>query len=149
MPRLQKGTDQSNHMGKSYWFECGKCGYRAKVAGRADQGLHIGVQTVLCQDCKELYDAVTKVRVLPGSRLVLHGTLSTAIGNNEIKNPPSFQWASNRLQYLGEKFSDWLKFPPQCPVSRFHKVRIWNDPDRCPRCGVHLEKNALAYRVWD
>jgi hypothetical protein len=26
-------------MGRSYWFECPKCGYRAKVSGRADRGL--------------------------------------------------------------------------------------------------------------
>jgi ribosomal protein S27AE len=136
-------------MGKSYWFECGKCGYRAKVAGRADRGLNLAVQTILCQDCKELYDAVVQVRVLAGSRPALHGLLSSTGANRESKRPPSFLWASNRLQYTGAKFSDWLKFRPQCPGSRLHKVRVWNDPDRCPRCGAYLEKNALAYRIWD
>jgi hypothetical protein len=136
-------------MGKSYWFECEKCGYRAKVAGRADQGLHVAVQTILCQDCKELYDAVTQIRVLEGSKMAIHGMLAAGSVINRVKRPPSFQWAVNRLQYNGEKLSEWLKFPVQCPVASFHKVRTWNDPDRCPRCGVHLEKSALAYRIWD
>ena len=136
-------------MGKSYWFECEKCGYRAKVAGRADEGLHLAVQTVLCRDCKELYDAVTRVRVHKDGRMALHGTLETISLSGGLKRPPSFNWAVNRLRYFGEPTSDWLKFPLQCPVSPMHKVRAWNDPDRCPRCGVHLERSALAFRVWD
>lgn len=136
-------------MGKSYWFECEKCGYRAKVAGRPDEGLHVAVQTILCKDCKELYDAVTRIRVMDGSRMALQGMLATAPFSNETKRAPSFNWALNRLRYAGEKISDWLKFPLQCPVAAFHKVRAWNDPDRCPRCGAHLERSALAFRIWD
>jgi len=138
-------------MGKSYWFECVRCGYRAKVAGRADEGLHLSVQTILCQDCKELYDSVTRLRILQGSQPALHGTLSNA-SNSSQRDPqkaPSSQWALNRLRYNGEKISDWLKFPLKCPVSNIHKVRVWNDPDKCPRCGVFLERAALAYRIWD
>jgi len=138
-------------MGKSYWFECGRCGYRAKVAGRADEGLHMSVQTILCEECKELYDAVTRLRLLDGCRPMMHGALSTeAIASPaDLKQAPSFQWALNRLRYTGEKVSDWLKFPLKCPVSSFHKIRVWNDPDKCPRCGVYLERAALAYRIWD
>lgn len=140
-------------MGKSYWFECGRCGYRAKVAGRSDEGLHLSVQTILCQDCRELYDAVIRVRLLEGSVPAAHDTLQGATAGNEdglrSKRPPSFQWAINRLRFTGERISEWLKFPLRCPVSSLHKVRVWNDPDKCPRCGVYLEKAALAYRVWD
>src|SRR5215831_18047429 len=105
-------------MGKSYWFECGRCGYRAKVAGRADEGLHLSVQTILCQDCKELYDAVTRLRLLQGSCPVAHGMLAAPFtAQRDATQPPSFQWAVNRLRYAGEKISDWLKFPLKCPVS--------------------------------
>lgn len=144
-------TDQNEHMGKSYWFECGRCGYRAKVAGRADEGLHVSVQTILCQDCKELYDAVTRMRVLDCSSPAAHDSLATVSlsAQAEAKRPPGSQWAINRLRYAGEKISDWLKFPLKCPVSHIHKVRVWNDPDKCPHCGGYLEKAALAYRVWD
>src|SRR5437762_1553319 len=121
-------------MGKSYWFECSRCGYRAKVAGRADEGLHMSVQTILCEECKELYDAVTRLRLLDGSRPLMHGALSAeAIGGPaDLKRAPSFQWALNRLRFTGEKISDWLKFPLKCPVSASHKIRVWNDPDKCP-----------------
>jgi hypothetical protein len=138
-------------MGKSYWFECGRCGYRAKVAGRAEEGLHLSVQTILCQDCRELYDAVTRLRMLDGGRLGAHDSLEGALimEATQQKRAPSFQWALNRLRYTGEKISDWLKFPLRCPVSSIHKIRVWNDPDKCPRCGVYLERAALAYRIWD
>ena len=136
-------------MGKSFWFECGRCGYRAKVAGRSDEGLHMAVQTILCEDCKELYDAVTRLRVVDGSRPEAHDSLAAASLEARAKRPPSFNWALNRLRYTGQRMSDWLKFPLRCPVSHIHKVRVWNDPDKCPRCGVYLEKAALAYRVWD
>lgn len=142
-------------MGKSYWFECGRCGYRAKVAGRADEGLHLSIQTILCQDCKELYDAVTRIRILEGSQPALHGTLRvpapglTTELKSESMKPPSFSWALNRLRYTGEKISDWLRFPLKCPVSNLHRVRVWTEPDKCPRCGIYLERAPLAYRVWD
>jgi transcription elongation factor Elf1 len=50
-------------MGRSYWFECARCGYRAKVSGRVDRGFNFFVQTIVCRDCKELYDAVTRIKV--------------------------------------------------------------------------------------
>ena len=34
-----------------------------KSSGRADRGLSFFVQTILCRDCRELYDAVTRLRV--------------------------------------------------------------------------------------
>jgi len=136
-------------MGKSYWFECEKCGYRAKVAGRADEGLHLSVQTILCTECKELFDAVTRLRVLDGSQMALHGSMEPVPLDGEARRAPSFNWAMNRLRFEGEKISDWVQFAPQCPTSRHHKVRAWNNPDRCPRCGAYMERSALAFRIWD
>jgi hypothetical protein len=40
-------------------------------------------------------------------------------------------------------------FKLQCPVSAMQRVRGWDNPDKCPRCGVYLEKSALPYRFWD
>jgi hypothetical protein len=50
-------------MGRTYLFECAKCGYRAAVAGGAAQGPHLAVQTIHCLDCRELHDAVTELKV--------------------------------------------------------------------------------------
>jgi hypothetical protein len=139
-------------MGRSYWFECAKCGYRAIVAGRADQGLDLVIQTILCRDCKQLYDAVTRLRMaddsgglggvggLPAARLQR---------SRQITTPPAFQAALNRLAPGGTRRLKWQAFKIQCPMSRLHRVRSWNDPDRCPKCGVFLEKSALPYRLWD
>ncbi len=140
-------------MGRSYWFECPRCGYRAKVSGRADRGLSFFVQTVLCRDCRELYDAVTRLRVPDDS--LAWGTFAAwrraRLQNlqRSLTTPPSFLAALNRLPQTGVKRFKWLPFNLQCPVSATHRVRSWNDPDRCPKCGVFLEKSALPFRLWD
>jgi hypothetical protein len=137
-------------MGRSYWFECAKCGYRAKVSGRPDRGLSFHVQTILCRDCKELFDAVTRVRVPAefgsksgGRRFGSQSSWSS------VRKPPTFQAALSRLLITGERNYQWIQFPPQCPVLPFHRVQEWNDPDKCPRCGIFMEKNVLPFRIWE
>jgi len=140
-------------MGRSYWFECPKCGYRAKVAGRADRGLSFAVQTILCSDCKELYDAVTRLKVPDewGGLETSGGLRRTRLlkAHPRITNPPAFAAVLNRLPPKGPKRFKWLPFNIQCPVSTIHRVRSWNDPDLCPRCGIYLDKSALPYRLWE
>jgi predicted RNA-binding Zn-ribbon protein involved in translation (DUF1610 family) len=140
-------------MGRSYWFECPKCGYRAKISGRADRGLTFAIQTILCRDCRELYDAVTRLRVPDetGGLLGLGAWRLRGSPNRYRSNgsPPGFQAVLSRLPQTGVKRFRWVEFKIQCPVSALHHVRSWNDPDRCPKCGVYLEKSALPYRLWD
>jgi hypothetical protein len=139
-------------MGRSYWFECSKCGYRAAVSGGADRGLNFFAQTILCLDCKQLFDALTRWRVPDEAalrpRLGLR-TVKAATASRNSRVPPSFAVALNRLPYRGVKRYKWLSFQVQCPVSPHHRVQHWNEPGRCPRCGAYLEKNALPYRLWD
>ena len=139
-------------MGRSYWFECARCGYRTKVSGREDRGRTFFVQTVLCRDCRELYDAVTRLKVADDP--VRFGNFAawrwaTPDLRRTFSAPPAFQAVLSRLPQRGVKRFRWLPFKLQCPVSAIHKVRSWNDPDKCPRCGVFLEKSALPYRLWD
>ncbi len=140
-------------MGRSYWFECAKCGYRTKVSGRADRGVSFCVQTVLCRDCKELFDAVTRLKVpdeaggVSGlARFAKAGFLKAP---PIVTAPPRFQAVLNRLPPTAVKRFKWIPFKPQCPISATHRVRNWNDPDQCPKCGLFLEKSALPYRLWD
>ena len=142
-------------MGRSIWFECSKCGYRAVVSGRVDRGRDFFVQTIVCRDCKQLYDAVTRLRVPNESKLDGQirplGTLGFG-RRNPIRwptTPPTFQNVLNRLAYRGVRRFKWLQFKLQCPVSAAHQVSPWNDPGKCPRCGLLLEKNAVSYRIWD
>lgn len=139
-------------MGRTYWFECSKCGYRAQVSGRADRGLNFFVQTIACSDCKALYDAVVRLRVPAEAKGLqfsfgLNGLRSSLQQRHSV--PPSFQSALNRLPYKGARHYKWLHFKPQCPVSGVHRVQTWHEPDKCPRCGLHLDKNALPYRIWE
>ncbi|HEV2394191.1 MAG TPA: hypothetical protein VG146_17700 [Verrucomicrobiae bacterium] len=140
-------------MGRSYWFECARCGYRAKVSGGSDRGADFFVQTIVCQDCRELYDAVIRLRIpdlqrgpAGGKKL---GLQQSAIlnRNRQPQKPPSFQGALNRLRHRGH--FKWAQFKPQCPVSPLHHIKSWNEPGKCPRCGLFLDKNALPYRLWD
>lgn len=152
---MSANQNRIDAMGRSYWFECVRCGYRAKVSGGSDRGLNLFVQTAVCRDCKELFDAVTKVR-LP---VEAHGPLSDH-GNglkplkplarlHPPKRPPTFQTALNRLTYVGLSRLRWAQFPLQCPASPIHRVKAWTEPDKCPRCGLHMEKNPLPFRIWE
>jgi predicted RNA-binding Zn-ribbon protein involved in translation (DUF1610 family) len=142
-------------MGRTYIFECPKCGYQARVSGRADRGWHFVAQTILCLECKELYDAVTRFKVPVVSPLAealarkrLKSLRETA-SRKTAARPPTFAVALNRLPPPGAKPFRWLSFLPACPVCPRHRIREWNQPDRCPKCGVLMEQNALPFRIWD
>ena len=121
-------------MGRTYLFECSKCGYRARVSGGADCGRHVIVQTILCADCKELYDAVTEFK--PGSRRESH-----------LKGAPAFATLLNRLPPRGVR--RWIMLKPACPISSRHRIRPWKQPGQCPKCGVFLDPGAIPFRLWD
>ncbi|SPE50626.1 hypothetical protein SBV1_1180020 [Verrucomicrobia bacterium] len=140
-------------MGRSYWYECSRCGYRAKVSGRPDRGFNFFVQTIVCRDCKELYDAVTRVKlpVEPPTPKIVGDWRPLHLQQRPrfLTAPPTFQAALNRLLYTGSPRLRWQEFKPQCPVSAKHKVVAWTEADKCPRCGTHLDKSVLPYRIWD
>ena len=122
-------------MGRTYLFECSRCGYRAYVAGGAAEGEHLAVQTIACADCKALYDAVIRFKASPRP------------GENPPGTAPKFVAVLNRLPPRGVR--QWLKFKPACPVASWHRIRPWKQPDKCPKCGIFLELNAIPFRIWD
>ena len=115
------------------------------------------VQTIVCRDCQQLYDAVTRLKVAeeataPRRGLRLNGFgLERGRGPNArpLNGPPTFQAAVNRLTITGAKRFKWVQFKLECPVSAAHRVDAWNEPDKCQQCGIHLEKNVLPYRIWE
>ncbi len=142
-------------MGRSYWYECSKCGYRAKVSGKADGGVHLHVQTILCRDCKQLYDAVIRLKVADLVALPLNNSVA-GLNVSRLRNqpsrlisPPSFAGALNRLPFQKAPRYRWQTFRLQCPATAWHQVRSWNEPDACPKCGVLLEKCGLPFCIWD
>ena len=139
-------------MGRSFYFECSRCGYRARVSGGADRGLNFFVQTILCRDCRELHDAVIRLRVPDNREQRLWPGLhrpKSGLQKPQAAGPPAFQAALNRLPYRGVRHFRWLKFKAQCPVAAYHRIEAWTERDKCPRCGLELERGALPYRIWD
>ena len=137
-------------MGRTFLFECSRCGYRAKVSGGADRGFHFAVQTIVCGECKELYDAVTGLKV-PNptalSRWKLKASRQEAA--KAPTTPPTFQAALNRLMFPAMKRFRWQHFNAVCPVAVHHRVKEWQQPGKCPKCGYFLECNAVPFRRWD
>lgn len=138
-------------MGRSYAYECPKCGYQTRVSGGPDRGILAWVQTISCRDCKKLYDAVIRLKS-PDTV----GTDSAATANSGAAKsrliptpPPSFQTVLARLRPIGLKRYRWVSYKLQCPVSPIHRVQAWNEPGHCPKCGTFLEKGALPFKLWE
>jgi Zn finger protein HypA/HybF involved in hydrogenase expression len=45
-------------MGSKFEFRCDTCGYTAEVSGGPDAGFYVLVETMVCNDCKELVDVL-------------------------------------------------------------------------------------------
>lgn len=136
-------------MGRTYLFECPKCGYRAKVAGSADRGVHFAVQTISCYECRQLHDAVTALKI-PVPAFAASGKFAQfKVTRKTSPHVPTFLAALNRLPPPGTRRLKWVYFKPACPVSARHRIRVWQSPDKCPKCGCFLERNAIPFRIWD
>ena len=95
-----------------------------------------------------LFDCVVRWRV-PDTGLKIFSEIQRGrIRKREPEPPPSFEAALNRLP-LGAGEFKWVAFKLRCAVSPLHRVRAWNEPGKCPRCGNFMEKNALPFRYWD
>jgi len=138
-------------MGRTYLFECMKCGYRAQVAGGASSGERFSVQTILCHECRELYDAIIRLKVaLPRSAVEMGVAQPLAAEPKPLRqSPPPFNTVLNRLPFSVRTRTRWQDFHAACPVAPQHRVRAWQQPDKCTRCGVFLEVNAISFRAWD
>jgi len=137
-------------MGRTYLFECPKCTYRAKVAGGADRGVYFAAQTLLCHECKELHDAVVSLKVAAPALEAMSARLAKfKTAPKTTTTAPTFMAALNRLPPLGTKRLRWVHFKLACPVSVRHRIRQWEAPDKCPKCGCFLERNAIPFRIWD
>jgi hypothetical protein len=134
-------------VGKTFLFECPQCQYRAIVSGGADGGLNCDVQTVICRECRKLFDVFTRVRRAT-ERTEFARNFSEFTGQeippvilreslfaSKRDTPRGFEW--HRIKKLS------------CPVSAKHFVEPWKNPGRCPRCHAFLEQQGLPLRVWD
>jgi hypothetical protein len=136
-------------VGKTFLFECPRCAYRAYVSGRTDRGLGVCVETIVCRDCKRLYDVVVRMRPPKEQEMSVPSPPSSQLRpvRSADKAPPANQ-ALNRLQ-MGLSPTKWVEFKKRCPVSSLHRIQEWSDPEKCPQCGNYLERHGLPQRIWD
>jgi hypothetical protein len=150
----------TENMGRTFQFECPQCQYQARVGGGADAGINCSVQTIVCLDCRRLFDVFTRFRLREGEDEPAPAevkTRSSRIRLPDEVNIPPFWLVKNPWNVFapGRRSSDpprqqhWAAVKPVCPVAASHQIEIWNAPGRCPRCGNYLEKNGLPYRLWE
>ncbi len=120
-------------MGRTYSFECEKCGYLAQVAGAFAEGTALAVQTIVCYECRTLTDAVVACKV--------------PVAEPDPPRPPDLDALMKRLPSL--EVTRWVRFDAACPVDPKHDIEEWKDPGKCPRCGVFIERGAFPFRQWD
>lgn len=134
-------------VGRTFQFECPWCQYRAQLSGGADTGMHCEVQTIVCRDCRELYDVPTRIRRRQPEKeapLVRRfQALRQEIPPVVLRNG-SFHPLNHPVPPLV-----WEKSMLACPASQKHFVEPWNDPGRCPRCGNFMEKVGWPFRLWE
>jgi hypothetical protein len=148
-------------MGRTFHFDCPYCHYRAHVAGGADGGINCAVQTIVCLDCRRLFDVFTRLRLRDGEAEPPPASAKkTKPGRNLLPvgvSIPPFWLVSNPWSVFspGRRAADpskprhWAEVKPVCPVAGFHRIKPWTIPGRCPRCGNYLEKNGFPHRLWD
>jgi hypothetical protein len=161
-----EGLKGDHLMGRTYSYDCPKCGYSAKVCGGEDRGLYCKVRTYACLDCHALYDAIIEARVPVDSvrrgpetpRLTLNrlGTATVRAGREpriegrqKLMGGAALSEPHNHLPPTGRGALTWVKREPRCPVSRFHRMEPWKQPGQCPRCRTFLEQSLLPFRVWE
>ena len=133
-------------MCRTYHFQCTQCQYHADLSGGPDSGLHCDVQTILCRECRELYDVFTRVRRLAGHRDFARNF--SAFVRPEIP-PVILRDSLFAPQRAAPRQFEWQKLKPACPVSAKHFVENWRHPGRCPRCGNFMEITGLPFRLWE
>jgi hypothetical protein len=134
-----------NPVGKTYFYECPQCQYQAKISGGADSGIHCEIQTVVCRDCRELYDVFRRrrqradaVKLIRFPGFYRPDIPPVILGESSI-NPSS--------QALAPLI--WVDSDLKCPIMPDHFVEPWNEPGRCPKCGNFMERNGFPFRAWD
>ena len=132
-------------MGKTYLFECPVCQYRAQISGGADSGLHCEIQTVICRDCRQLYDVFIRQRRWSDAtdRVRFAGFYKPEVPPVVLRRGWQSQTSIPPASLV------WRETPLTCPVEAGHFVEAWNDPGRCPRCGNFMERTGFPFRVWD
>jgi hypothetical protein len=136
-----------------YDFECPLCHYSACVSGGADEGINCATHTIVCRNCRRLFEVITRIRMRDNPSQPINAG-NRMLSETEIVIPP-LMLVENPLRNIPAETrppltpTRWEEISLACPVSKSHHVEAWNEPGRCPRCGNYMEKNGFPYRVWE
>jgi len=145
-------------MGRTFQFECPHCRYQARVSGGADAGINCSIHTVFCRDCRELFDVFVRIRKKVSAPEPAPAALKSPVSRRlpaRSDLPPvalmEQPWPEFQVKRVRQPVQQttWEEIKAACPVSKIHRVQLWHEPGRCPRCGNFMEKNAFAWRRWD
>jgi len=147
-------------MGRLYTFECSKCGFIGHVSGGEDRGAVCFTRTMICRDCRELYEIVTHVRleqtVPPSAPEVKRRHWQRAL--SQVILPGHAHASRQALRQPGRMMEKllpgadptlWVELRMSCPKSSGHAIEPWKDPGPCPRCGTFLDKTLMPFLVWE
>jgi len=117
-----------------------------------ERGPQLVVQTIHCLECRELHDAVIELKVpaAPAAKLSRWKLKPTPFDSDPgDEKPPTFAAALHHLVVGRDQSFHWMKFKLVCPVSPRHRLRVWQQPGKCPRCGIFLDGSGTPFKVWD
>jgi hypothetical protein len=135
-------------MGRSFRFECPKCNYHTTVSGGEDDGMDCSVRTAVCRDCRRVFDAVVRLRILEKPGAPAEPGTEPAPPAPLPDSPPAFERLIHLLPLPRANGFRWAVFPLRCPRGATHEVEPWNDPGKCPVCKTFLEKAGTPFRFW-
>jgi hypothetical protein len=133
-------------VGRTFHYQCTQCRYRARISGGTDSGRDCDVQTIICRECRELFDVFTRVRRVAGQNESAKNF--SAFVRVEIP-PVILQHSLFAQKRAAPRRFEWQKIKLECPVAAKHFVEAWKDPGRCPRCHAFMEAEGLPFRVWE
>jgi hypothetical protein len=133
-------------MGRTFHYHCTQCQYRASISGGADGGVNCDVQTIVCRECRELFDVFTRVRRELGHMKFARNF--PAFVRLEIP-PVILRDSLFAPKPAAPRRFEWQKLKLECPVTAKHFVEAWKHPGRCPRCHAFMEQEGLPFRLWE
>ena len=127
-------------MGTRYHFSCDRCKYEAMVSGGNDMGLTFRSTTIICQDCKLLFDVTTSDQLnndsTDQSELVLVCPGPSSAVSGDFKTVEEYFQTFAATEESGERSNS------------HHRVCKWKHPGPCPKCGQELIRGKLVMN-WD
>ena len=154
-------------MTQTFRYDCPRCGYTCKCCGGKASHSTFLTETVICEDCRKIYDVVTSIRLpitpflmsklkCEGGRLELSEQVIAEL-EGTISLPSDMLPCNGRIvlhrtdtaplpRGLGRR---WFTVKKACPEMSLHRLKSWKSPCRCPRCNDWLERCLLPSKILD